>query len=231
MKILKWESLKSVLDNNEDAMNLKQIIDQCFEYYPDTWKKQIGQFAEGETTKSVGGVRAILENKAYRDIHWERVGMSQYKSIISVNSDVKTSKIEEKSREHGQPTLKCGFNVLRERFDWQKMKVRQFDEVDQEMNLNEIEGIYILRKGDQVVYIGQGNVGKRLRSHERNSLWANRWDAFDWFEWSERETRLNLEALLIQSFLPRLNKKGEETRLDMFEGINKPPPSFFVATV
>jgi hypothetical protein len=89
-------------------------------------------------------------------------------------------------------------------------------------------GIYVLYAGYDLVYVGQNNSQEllaRLKQHKKDDL-ADRWDRFSWFglrtvkangelaqynqavHASNRNVLNHIEAILIHSSEPRLNRQG-----------------------
>jgi hypothetical protein len=98
------------------------------------------------------------------------------------------------------------------------------------VNIKDQVGIYVLYEGHQIVYVGQVGAGNsklfsRLKRHRADHL-AGRWDTFSWFglrkilasgelsteslrTTSSKRVSLNqVEAVMIASAEPRLNKQG-----------------------
>lgn len=106
------------------------------------------------------------------------------------------------------------------------------------VDFTDAQGIYLLHKGYQVVYVGragEGRLGHRLEEHTLDSL-RNRWDSFSWFSIDpiEKEDKLSnytikqedllaaLEALLIETVGPELNmKRGDNFSDKEFEQISE----------
>lgn len=92
----------------------------------------------------------------------------------------------------------------------------------QPVNFSKFEGIYLLHKGYQVVYVGQSKeLTKRLYEHTIDDK-RNRWDNFSWFSIRDIENDDadeikksidgasildTLEALLIETIGPERNRK------------------------
>jgi hypothetical protein len=87
-------------------------------------------------------------------------------------------------------------------------------------------GVYILYDRDRPVYVGRAadSIAERLKAHTINRL-SGRWDRFSWFglcgaledgtgltpapqTWSHNVVIATLEAILIESLEPPLNRKG-----------------------
>lgn len=100
------------------------------------------------------------------------------------------------------------------------------------VNFADQVGVYLLHDRDRVIYVGRATdtLGARLQAHTIDRL-GGRWDRFSWFglravgpngelidrtvPWDERVVIETLEALLIESLEPPLNRR----RGDNFAGI------------
>lgn len=100
------------------------------------------------------------------------------------------------------------------------------------VNFKEQRGIYLLHDNRETIYVGQAidqSIGQRLKHHTSDRL-SGRWDRFSWFGFysvDDKEGHLNscekfesldiqaladiLEAILIESIEPRLNRKQGNT--------------------
>ncbi|MBU6165852.1 MAG: hypothetical protein KGQ52_06930 [Alphaproteobacteria bacterium] len=92
------------------------------------------------------------------------------------------------------------------------------------VNFNEQVGVYLLHDRDRVIYVGRANdtLGARLLAHTTDRL-GGRWDRFSWFglravddggklaapstAWSHEVVIETLEALLIETMEPPLNRR------------------------
>lgn len=106
------------------------------------------------------------------------------------------------------------------------------------VNFTGAQGIYLLHKGHQIVYVGKAGKGRlsaRLQEHTLDSL-RNRWDSFSWFSIDQidkddectnytikqEDLLAALEALLIEVIGPELNMKRGDNFLDKeFEQIRE----------
>jgi hypothetical protein len=71
-------------------------------------------------------------------------------------------------------------------------------------------GVYVLCDGSMPVYIGKGNIFRRIRRHNRSPGKEKYWDHFSWFALAKPEFVNDLEALLIRMlpfYLRSLNKQ------------------------
>lgn len=93
------------------------------------------------------------------------------------------------------------------------------------LNFAEQVGVYLLHDRDRTIYVGRASdsIADRLRAHTQNRL-SGRWDRFSWFglyavstndgqlvkvpqSWSHDAVITTLEAILIESLEPPLNRK------------------------
>lgn len=112
----------------------------------------------------------------------------------------------------------------------------QQNEKSSPVNFADQDGIYLLHKGSEIAYVGQtrtvrGQSGLygRLRYHHSDRRKSDRWDAFSWFGFKPVDEKGELvtapdggnladvidviEAVFIESFMPRLNMRaGEGTK-------------------
>lgn len=115
----------------------------------------------------------------------------------------------------------------RELIDWNKTKPdlygNQMNNADA-INFKEQKGIYLLHDIRETIYIGQGEIGSRLKEHTKGRV-SSRWNRFSWFGLYDINEEGNLikddtaktidfdallltfEALLIESIEPRQNRQ------------------------
>ena len=216
-----WETILEVLQDAGESLSLTEIIDHTLGRFPGPWERTVKKYNEGDLKGCRHSFRSTLNHPNYKNKLWINLGNNEFEAIDKHQSDDESSE----STELETAALRCGLNMLRKEFDWQKMEVTQHrhsadkESGDETIKLREVQGIYLLRKGEEVVYVGEGVIGNRLYSHHQERLFRNRWDAFDWFEWEDKATRKQLEAFLINSSLPRLNKKKELKKLEVFDGV------------
>ncbi len=71
-------------------------------------------------------------------------------------------------------------------------------------------GVYILLDGSTPMYVGRGEIFRRLRRHFASKSKAGYWDHFSWFEIKNHALQKEVEVLLIRSlpfFLRSLNRQ------------------------
>ena len=67
------------------------------------------------------------------------------------------------------------------KLDGSKGKLSDEQRARQVLNLWDLPALYALYKGQQLIYVGQGNpLGERLLSHYRVDHLVGRWDSFSW---------------------------------------------------
>src|SRR5208337_4772591 len=60
------------------------------------------------------------------------------------------------------------------------------------------QGIYILFDGSTPVYIGRGNIRRRIRNARKSKRRGQFWDHFSWYVVPNSDYRQELEALLLR---------------------------------
>src|SRR5712692_9741101 len=73
------------------------------------------------------------------------------------------------------------------------------------------QGVYILYDGSTPVYIGKGNIRRRLRAAAKSKRRGNSWDHFSWYVVKDKSLIHDLEAFLLKTlppFLRHLNRQG-----------------------
>lgn len=48
------------------------------------------------------------------------------------------------------------------------------------VNVWQVDAVYALHRDNQLVYVGEGNLGNRLLAHWRTDMLAGKWDTFSW---------------------------------------------------
>ena len=66
------------------------------------------------------------------------------------------------------------------------------------------QGVYILYDGSMPVYIGKGNIRRRIRNARASKRRGQSWDHFSWYLVSEAKYQHDLEALLLRMLPPQL---------------------------
>jgi len=72
-------------------------------------------------------------------------------------------------------------------------------------------GVYVLYDGIMPVYIGKGNIGRRIRSHKRSKKRGQFWDYFSWYIISDTRLCHDIEVLLLRRlpwYLRGLNRQS-----------------------
>jgi len=74
-------------------------------------------------------------------------------------------------------------------------------------------GIYVLYKGKKLVYIGKStsSMRGRLRQHNVDHL-RGKWDNFSFYQILKKKYVGDVERLLLQIYLPKLNRQGGKFR-------------------
>jgi len=70
-------------------------------------------------------------------------------------------------------------------------------------------GVYILFDGSMPVYVGKGNIQKRIRAHEKKT-WGQLWDRFSWFGLHQPEMMHDIEALMLKMLPPLLRSRNKQ---------------------
>ena len=108
------------------------------------------------------------------------------------------------------------------------------------VNFADQNGVYLLHKGDSVVYVGRafpGTLHSRLNEHRRSRR-ANRWNRFSWFGFREVSDDgaleglsgqidpyrliVILESVLIEALEPPVNGKRGEGMGELYEQVSSP---------
>jgi hypothetical protein len=67
------------------------------------------------------------------------------------------------------------------------------------------QGVYILYDGSAPVYVGKGNIQKRLsRANNKNKRKGKNWDYFSWYILKEKDLIHDVEVLLLRILPPYL---------------------------
>lgn len=77
------------------------------------------------------------------------------------------------------------------------------------------EGVYVLYDGSMPLYIGKGNIRRRLRGHRTSKSKGRYWDYFSWYEIKDEDLRHQLESVLLRLlpfYLRSLNKNRGKLR-------------------
>ena len=73
------------------------------------------------------------------------------------------------------------------------------------------QGVYVLYDGSMPVYIGKGNMRRRIRGARRNKRRGQFWDYFSWYAIPNADLRHDIEAFLLRRlpwYLRGLNRQG-----------------------
>lgn len=179
---------------------------------------------------------AFSRSLAGDDSPFIRLGGGQYtlKEQISVSHEAAPTSVEIAEPDTETGALRAfGMFWQRDAVIWSgkpRLLGRQ-SEGASDVDFTEQVGVYLLHDRDRVIYVGRASdtLFARLKSHTTDRL-GGRWDRFSWFglrsvyedgslappssAWTHRVVIDTLEALLIESLEPPLNRK----RGDNFSG-------------
>jgi hypothetical protein len=77
------------------------------------------------------------------------------------------------------------------------------------------QGVYVLYDGSMPVYVGKGNIRRRLRGAKRSSRRGQFWDHFSWYIIPDPSLRHDIEAFLLRRlpwYLRGLNQQSGKFR-------------------
>jgi hypothetical protein len=223
------EAVIKVLQSHPDGLHYTQIAE---EIERQGLKKSVG------ATPAISANVAIslsLRNEESQS-PFERIGSGRYRlrpSTLSSKEVIEAPALIEDDEAVPGLIRAFGIHWKREDIEWktqprlwgkQQLSSEPIDFCDQ-------RGVYVLYDGRDVIYAGRAidqSLGKRLFDHTRDRL-NGRWDRFSWFgvrvptpegklveqgfTSAVPDLIVTLEALLIESLEPRLNRKrGDEFR-------------------
>jgi hypothetical protein len=68
----------------------------------------------------------------------------------------------------------------------------------------DVEGVYVLFDGSMPMYVGKGNIKKRINKAHRSSRRRNSWDHFSWYSIKNRKLVHDIEVLMLRILPPNL---------------------------
>jgi hypothetical protein len=68
----------------------------------------------------------------------------------------------------------------------------------QQLTKHSTRGVYVLRDGSMPVYVGRGNLWKRINSHTRSKTKRDSWDQFSWYVIPESRYAHEIEAMALR---------------------------------
>lgn len=90
------------------------------------------------------------------------------------------------------------------------------------------QGIYILFDGSTPVYVGRGNIRRRIRQASKSKRRGQCWDHFSWYVVPDKHHEQELEALVLRMLPPHLRmlnrQRGKLTALKHEFKDEKPDP-------
>lgn len=226
---LPWKAaIQRVLEGSDDSMRCAEIAEQVA---VQGLKKKVG-------ANPAGSVAAILAVSVQEDdTPFQRVGPGLY----TLRSQLReTSNVDRLARDDEADVAQSGalraFGMYwrRDHVVW-RSKPKLFGRqgvAATKVNFADQVGVYLLHDRDRVIYVGRAadTLAARLVAHTLDRL-GGRWDRFSWFglrnvgpngelidravSWDEPVVIETLEALLIESLEPPLNRR----RGDNFAGI------------
>ena len=73
------------------------------------------------------------------------------------------------------------------------------------------QGVYVLYDGSTPVYVGKGNIQKRLtKASNRNKRKGKYWDYFSWYILKDPDLIFDVEVLLLRILPPYLRHKNRQ---------------------
>lgn len=227
-KELPWEdAILKVLEKADGALHYSEIAERVSSQ---GLRSQVG-------ANPAANVNAVL-SRIVRDGNFpvQRVGKGEY-ALITPNRNEVASGIEDPDAPQDSETgaLRAfGMFWQRDQVVWSgKPKLFGRQQIGASVvNFSEQVGVYLLHDRDRAIYVGRAsdNLFSRLRAHTSDRL-GGRWDRFSWFglrsvdtdgsltepsaAWTHHVVIETLEALLIESLEPPLNRK----RGDNFSGV------------
>lgn len=229
MKEPSWEvAIQRVLEDSTDPMRCSDIAEQV----------AVRRIKRAMGPNPAASIAAILSKSLQEeDTLFQRVGPGQYtlRSQLREASAADRLASDEDAQVAESGALRAfGMYWRRDHVIWrsrpklfgrQGIAATKVDFADQ-------VGVYLLHDRDRVIYVGRAtdSLALRLMAHTIDRL-GGRWDRFSWFglrnvsatgeliksavPWDERVVIETLEALLIESIEPPLNRR----RGDNFSGI------------
>ncbi len=85
------------------------------------------------------------------------------------------------------------------------------------------KGIYILYDGSTPVYVGKGNIGRRIRNARRSARRGQSWDHFSWYRILNPKHQHDIEALLLRMLPPYLRILNRQ-RGKFLDAVKHPVP-------
>lgn len=218
---LPWKAaIQCVLEGSDDPMHYAEIAEQVA---VQGLKKKVG-------TNPAGSVSAILAMSLQEDdTPFQRVGPGLYtlrSQLRGTSSLGKTPDAENAEVAQSGGLRAFGMYWRRDQVMWrsrtklfgrQSFAATKVDFADQ-------VGVYLLHDRERVIYVGRASdtLAARLTAHTLDRL-SGRWDRFSWFglrnvgpdgklirrtlPWDEKVVIETLEALLIESLEPPLNRR------------------------
>ncbi len=227
---ISWEqAIRQVLQKADGALHYSEIAEQIVSQ---GLRKSVG------ATPSMTVSSYLSTSLRGEDSPYLRVGRGQYALKDAVQE--KTEGIEQTDSLNDEPmeagALKSfGMFWRRELVAWNAARPSLFGRQQagaSKVNFSDQIGIYLLHDRDRVIYVGRASdsLSTRLRAHTSDRL-GGRWDRFSWFglhgvdenaklidsqaPWTQNVVIDTMEALLIESLEPPLNRK----RGDNFSGV------------
>jgi hypothetical protein len=225
-----WEdAVLAVLQAAEGALRYTEIAERISSEH---LKRKVG-------ANPASSVAATLSRSlADVDSPFQKVGKGEYTlkaNLQKASSQAATVEPDQISEDSDTGALRAfGMFWQRIQVNWtSKPRLLGRQQVGaSEVNFSDQVGVYLLHDRDRVIYVGRASdtLYARLRAHTTDRL-GGRWDRFSWFglrsvsldgsltepsaAWSHTVVIATLEALLIESLEPPLNRK----RGDSFSGV------------
>ncbi|WP_436637640.1 HTH domain-containing protein [Microbaculum sp. FT89] len=233
-----WEdAINQVLKEADGALHYSEIADRIVSQ---GLRKKVGA-TPASTVASHLSVSLKGDNSPYL-----RIGRGEYtlKESAKEKSDLTTSLEAAEEEKEAGALRSFGMFWQREFVYWKSARPSLFGRQGlgaEKVNFSEQIGVYLLHDRERVIYVGRSadGLGVRLRTHISDRL-GGRWNRFSWFglrsvdekgqlsddspHWSQSVVIDTMEALLIESLEPPLNRKGGGDRFSGAEYLQVKDP-------